>query len=328
MGAPASPTRSAPDLATVDEHPASRIEHVEAERRHLILHPHLAIIPAMHDAVTLALLTEVFPGPDGPPRLTERLREAVAGGAAIALLPELPLDRWAPATREAADGDAEPPRGPRWAAQREAARTADVALVGGAIVHDPETGGRHNTAFVFDREGRMRGEYRKAHLPSEEGFWEADHYQPGDAFAEPVLGLPLPIGVQICSDANRPAGSHVLAALGAELIVVPRATPAASWERWKLVLRAIAVTSCAFVATINRPGPEAGVPIGGPSALFGPDGSVLHESCEPLAVTTVDRTAVEDARRHYPGYLPVRHELYADAWASLRSRSRPLRHRR
>ena len=271
----------------------------------------------MHDTVTLALLTEVFPGPDGGSRLTDRLREAAARGAEIALLPELPMDRWAPATREPSDTDAEPPRGPRWTAQREAARSAGVALVGGAIVRDPETGRRHNTAFVFDREGQALGDYRKAHLPSEDGFWEADHYQPGDAFAEPVLGLPLPIGVQICSDANRPTGSHVLAALGAELIVVPRATPAASWERWKLVLRANAITSCAFVATINRPGPEVGVPIGGPSALFGPDGSVLHESSDPLVITALDRTAIDTTRRDYPGYLAVRHELYADAWASL-----------
>ncbi len=285
----------------------------------MIPHPRLAIIPAMHDTVTLALLTEVFPGPDGPRHLTERLRRAADDGAEIALLPELPMDRWAPATRRTDDDDAEPPRGPRWAAQRDAARAAGLALVGGAIIRDPETGHRHNTAFVFDREGRVRGEYRKVHLPSEQGFWEADHYRPGDAFAEPVFGLPLPIGVQICSDANRPAGSHVLAALGAELIVVPRATPVASWERWELVLRAIAITSCSFVATVNRPGPESGVPIGGPSALFGPDGSVLHESSEPLAITTVDRTVVEQARRDYPGYLEVRHELYADAWTSLRT---------
>jgi predicted amidohydrolase len=210
--------------------------------------------------------------------------------------------------------------GPRWTAQSGAARAAGVFLVGGAIVRDPETRRRHNTAFVFDRDGRQIAGYRKAHLPSEEGFWEADHYAPGDAVAKPVTGLPMPLGLQICSDANRPTGSHVLAALGAELIVVPRATPASSWPRWQLVLRANAVTSCCFVATINRPGPEAGVPIGGPSAVFAPDGSILHESTDALAVITVDRAAVERNRRDYPGYLAVRHELYADGWASLRTR--------
>ena len=109
----------------------------------------------MHDTVTIALITEVYPGSDGPERLTDRLREAAAGGAEIALLPELPMDRWAPATREVSDSDAEPPMGPRWTAQSGAARSAGVFLVGGAIVRDPGTHRRHNTAFVFDRDGRQ-----------------------------------------------------------------------------------------------------------------------------------------------------------------------------
>jgi predicted amidohydrolase len=242
---------------------------------------------------------------------------AVARGADIALLPELPMDRWAPATREPSDTDAEPPRGTRWAAQAEAARSAGVYLVGGAIVRDPGTDRRHNTAFVFDRDGREVAAYRKAHLPCEEGFWEADHYEPGDAWAEPVALSPITVGVQICSDANRPAGSQVLAAAGAELIVVPRATPGASWERWKLVLRANAVTASVFVATLNRPGPEAGVPIGGPSAVFGPDGAVIVETPDPLEIVTIERDSLDRARRGYPGYLSVRPRLYASAWASV-----------
>jgi hypothetical protein len=36
-----------------------------------------------------------------------------------------------------------------------------------------------------------------------------------------------------------------------------------------------------------------------------------------MALVTLDATTVTDARRRYPGYLPVRARLYADAWAEV-----------
>jgi predicted amidohydrolase len=131
----------------------------------------------------------------------------------------------------------------------------------------------------------------------------------------------MPVGVQICSDNNRPEGSHLLGALGAEVILAPRATEPSTWERWKLVLRVNAMTSCAFVVTVNRPAPELGVELGGPSAVFSPDGEVLLETTEPLALVDLDRGAIAAARKGYPGYLAVRAGLYARAWSTAASAS-------
>ena len=36
-----------------------------------------------------------------------------------------------------------------------------------------------------------------------------------------------------------------------------------------------------------------------------------------MALVTLESRTVTDARRNYPGYLPVRARLYADAWAEV-----------
>jgi N-carbamoylputrescine amidase len=269
----------------------------------------------------VALVTEVFFDDSAGERLLDRLVGARDAGAELVVLPELPLDPWVPISKRARPEDAEEPEGPRHRLQADAARRAGVALLGGAIVRDPATGKRHNTALLFDRNGVLSGSYRKVHLPFEEDFWEAAHYRPGDKAPEVMPGLPLPVGVQICSDANRTTGCQLLAARGAEVIIVPRATPASSWERWRLVLRADAVTSAAWVVTVNRPANVETTPVGGPSAVIAPDGTVVAENTEPMTVVRLDRESVERARNDYPGYLDFHPEVYERAWRTVAARS-------
>ena len=266
------------------------------------------------DTLKVALVTEVFHDPEGRDRLRAMLARARDQGAELAVLPELPLNSWCPAGRVPDDADAEGPEGPRQRALAGAAHAAGVALLGGAILRDPASGRRHNTALLFDARGEEVARYAKLHLPAEEGYWETDHYQPGGELPGPVEIMGFPLGLQICSDVNRPEPTHVLGALGALAVLAPRATPPESWERWRLVLRANAVTSGLYVVSVNRPRPEAGAPIGGPSVAIAPDGRVLLETHEPLSCVTLERGAVEAASRTYPGYLPVRSALYAEGW--------------
>lgn len=275
--------------------------------------------------LAVALVPELFHDQDGDRRLRDRLGQARARGASLALLPELPLNRWIGASRSPRDEDAEEPGGPRHRSLAGAAREAGVAVLGGAIVRDSGTGRRHNTALLFDAAGRLVHTCRKLHLPEEAGFWETSHYQPGDDPPEVTAALGLPLGVQICSDVNRPEGTHLLGALGAEAILCPRATESRTWPRWRTVLQAGAITTCAWILTVNRPRPEEGVPLGGPSAVFAPDGAVVRETSEPLALVTIDSARVEAARQDYPGYMPVRSALYARGWRLVRGepRARP-----
>lgn len=270
-----------------------------------------------HDELGVALVTEVFPDDRDGLRLREHLTVAREGGARLAVLPEIPLDRWAPATKTARAEDAEAPGGPRQRRMGEAARAVGIILVGGAIVRDPDTGARHNTALVYGRDGTLIAGYRKVHLPAEEGYWETSHYEPGDDPPRVVeTSLPFSLGLQICSDVNRPSFVQLLAHQGADIIVAPRATPPESYERWKLVLRANAVTSGAFVISTNRPRPEGGAAIGGASLAIAPDGTVLAESTEPVCVVKLERSLLEAARADYPGYLKRFPALYARGWSA------------
>ena len=233
--------------------------------------------PRADGRLVVALVSEVYWQPDGAGRLADRLAEAVDRGADIAVLPEIPLNPWRPATKDARDEDAEGMDGPRARLQAEAAAQAGIALVGGIIHRDP-AGRRTSRVLVFDRAGTLVATYEKLHLPEEPGFWETSHYEPGEAAPQPIDGLGLPFGVQVCSDINRPEGSHILAAGGALAILAPRATEEATYQRWKTVFRAIALTSCCYVLSVNRPDPEQGVLIGGPSVAVDPNGNVIVET--------------------------------------------------
>ena len=165
--------------------------------------------------------------------------------------------------------------------------------------------------------GRLQGTYEKLHLPEEPGFWETSHYEPGTEAPQRIDAFGVPIGVQLCSDANRPQGTQLLGAQGAMAVVNPRASEERTFQRWKTVWRANALTSCCYVLSVNRPYPEGGVILGGPSVAYDPNGVLLVETTDTLALVTLDAKVVTDARRAYPGYLPIHARLYADAWAEI-----------
>lgn len=266
-------------------------------------------------SLDLALIHEVFFDPRAED-LDRRLAEARERGAELAVLPELALDPWFPASRERRPGDAEEPGGPRHRRLSAAARRAGIGLLGGAVI-DLGAGKRVNRALLFDREGNLAASYDKLHLPSEEGFWEADHYGTGSAPPRRIDAFGLPLGLQVCSDLNRPVGCHLLGAQGAAAILAPRATEPSTYDRWLTVMRANALTSTAYVVSVNRPRPEPGVPLGGPSVVVTPDGEVLLETEEPVTVARLEAGAVARARTGYPGYMGFRPELYAEGWRSV-----------
>ena len=108
----------------------------------------------MSDAsLTVALVTEVFPDDPEGARLRDMLSEAKRRGAHIALLPEPPLNDWAPQSKLPRDEDAEDVDGPRQQIMSAAAAAVGIGLVGGAIVRDLHTGVRYNTALLYSAAG-------------------------------------------------------------------------------------------------------------------------------------------------------------------------------
>jgi len=271
-------------------------------------------------SLTVALVSEVFWQPDGAQRLKQRLAECVEQEAELAVLPEIALNPWRPSTKVAVDDDAEPMNGPRRQLLAVAAREAGIGLVGGIIHRDEATGRRTSRTLVFDASGALVATYEKLHLPEEPGFWETSHYQPGEAAPKRIDAFAMPIGVQVCSDTMRPEGSHLLGAQGAEAILIPRATELATYRYWQTVFRANARTSACYVLSVNRPDAEDGVLIGGPSIAVDPFGEIMVETTDPIAVVTLKSSVVRQARVAYPGYLPIRARLYADAWREIAGR--------
>ena len=78
-----------------------------------------------------------------------------------------------------------------------------------------------------------------------------------------------------------------------------------------------AVTSCAYVISVNRPG-EPGGPIGGPSLAIAPSGEVLLETDVAVATVTLEKAALTAAHDEYPGYLDVRADLYERGWRQVK----------
>jgi len=271
----------------------------------------------LRQTLTVAVVTDAFPEEADRPRLLELLKEAKGRGGELAVLPEIPLNPWSPATKVPLENDAEEVGGPRQRFQAQAAAEVGIALLGGAIIRDPESGVRYNTGLLYDDSGTCLATYRKVHLPEEEGYWETSHYEPGMEPPSVIGGLAMPVGMQLCSDVNRTTGFQLLAAQGAEAVFAPRCTPPQTYDRWRLVLRANAVTSCTYVVSANRPAPVPDGLIGGSSIAIGPSAEVLVETTAPLALVTLDRDVVRAARVEYPGYLKVYPELYARGWEGV-----------
>ena len=185
------------------------------------------------DNLSIAMISDVFVGEESKDRLLTCLMNAKGQGADLAVLPEIACNPWSPATKESRGEDAEDLGGERCQMQSNAAKEVGIGLVGAAILKEDEN--RYNTCLFWDEQGELLGTYQKHHIPEEEGFWETSHYTQG------TEGFPVfhfhgfNIGIQICSDMNRPQGSHLLAAQGADVIVGPRSTELATYDKWRPV---------------------------------------------------------------------------------------------
>lgn len=272
----------------------------------------------------IALISEVYPDPS-PELLASDLSVASSRGAAIVVLPECPAQAWVPARADPDDADAELAGGPRELRQSQAAREAGVALLGGGIELCAD-GVRRNAAVLWDCNGVERLRYHKMHIPDEPGFREAAHYGAGTRAPSVVEIEGLQVGVQICSDNQRPDGAMMLAAQGCECILNPRATEPGLLDRWRTIWSANAMTASCWILSVNRPRPELGTPLRGPSVAVGPDGAMREESTDKFLFVDVDVESVHEARRAYPGYLAIPSGIYAAAWSGLPGRAaRPMR---
>ncbi len=256
-------------------------------------------LPRLRD-LKVVLLSQISPSLDCLTGLAER-------GADLVVLPELPFQPWYPAQRKSSELVVSEP----CSRQAELAAQAGLAVLGGGL------SGGQNVACLWDSKGQRQLSYAKMHRPQEPGFWECDYFEPGQYPPKVCDALGFPLGVQLCSDIQRPFGASFLQAQGCGAILLPRATEVGTYEHWKLVIRATARMHATYVATVNRPQPEGGVPLGGPSLLVDPHGRVVAEGTEDELWCDLKVSQVVEARAGYPGYLESPLQVYADSWGKL-----------
>jgi len=208
---------------------------------------------------------------------------------------------------------------PVWEAERfDATRWSAVESLSAAWLERlPELGAAHvvgarpvtlrgrrlNQGFLWSRGAGIVPLRSKFFLPREVGSWEAHWFDRGDAEFPAFRAGALSFGLNICSELWALETYAAYAAAGVQAILSPRATAAATAERWLAAGVVAAVRSGAYSLSSNRVDPSGSC--GGVGWVIAPDGRVLASTTPeaPFATVGIDLAAPGAARRAYPGYL-------------------------
>ncbi len=251
--------------------------------------------------------------------------KAAAAGAELVLFPELSASGfipnhptgnhagWLQRTLEEAWRTAQPLDGDLVHGLMEIASSAGVYLAAGLL----ENAGNvlHNT-HVLVGDGKLWGKWRKMHIP----LFEMPVYNGG----EPVTVVETPlgrIGANVCFDAFLPESTRLLGVADAEIVLFPFAadppplTPE-GWYRWaQLPLQARCSENAVFGVACNYRGRAkfAGLEqtFAGGAVIVGPDGNPLTKVGEEIALHTLNREALLEARSRFEYTFRFRRpELY------------------
>jgi len=260
-------------------------------------------------------------------RALEKIAAAARGGAQVICLPELFRSQYFCQREDAALFDlAEPIPGPTTEALSAAAREHGVVIVG-SLFERRAPGVYHNTAAVFDADGRLTGLYRKTHIPDDPLYYEKFYFTPGD------LGYPTfntragRIGALVCWDQWYPEAARLVALQGALTLFYPTALgwhPAEKeqyglqqHDAWRTIQRGHAIANGIYVAAVNRVGHEGpaagGIEFFGGSFVADPFGVVVAEApqdCEAILYADCDPARVEEVRRNWPFLRDRRIDTY------------------
>lgn len=283
--------------------------------------------------LTVALIQHagLGPSPEVFARIEAGLRRAHAGGAKLALLQELHNGPYFCQTEDqAAFANAEPIPGPT--TERLSGLAAELSLVIVASLFERRAPGLyHNTAVVFEKDGRLVGSYRKMHIPDDPGFYEKYYFTPGDKGFSPIKTSVGRLGVMICWDQWYPEAARLMTLAGADMLLYPTAIgfdprdDASEQQRqkeaWELVQRGHAVANGIPILASNRCGLEpdpsgatAGIAFWGGSFVCGPQGEWLARAGgDPeVLLSEIDFTRTETVRQIWPFLRDRRIDAYSD----------------
>ena len=160
-----------------------------------------------------------------------------------------------------------------------------------------------NEGFLWSADTGYHPLRCKHYLPSEPGGWESRWFTRGDDTFGTFQAGALRFGLNICTELWAVESYARYAATTVNAVVSPRATAAATTEKWLAIGRVAAVRSGAFSISSNRV--HADGSCGGVGWIIDPDGRALAltSATSPFATVALDLDAAEKARATYPRYV-------------------------
>ena len=252
-------------------------------------------------------------------KLSKNIAEVAQKGAQLVVLQELHNSLYFCQIESTDNFDlAEPIPGPSTEFYSKLAAKYHIVLVT-SLFERRAPGVYHNTAVVFDSDGKIAGKYRKMHIPDDPAYYEKFYFTPGDLGFHPIQTSIGKLGVQVCWDQWYPEGARLMALQGAEILIYPTAIGYESSDTveeqqrqlnaWITVQRGHAVANGLPVVTVNRVGLEPdpsnqtnGIQFWGNSFVAGPQGEFLARANqdEENIVVDVDMARSENVRRWWP----------------------------
>ncbi|SKC83643.1 carbon-nitrogen family hydrolase [Maledivibacter halophilus] len=191
---------------------------------------------------------------------------------------------------------------------KEMAFKNKVWIVGGSIVEKDENG-IYNTIFLIDRNGEVKGKYRKMHLYS--AMDEDIGFKNG--MDMPVFDTEFgKISLMTCYDIRFVELSRTYALRGAEAIIVVSNFPNPKLNHWRVLLQARAIENQLYIIACNRVGSAGNSSYFGHSLIIDPWGNVLEEGDEEesILIGEVDFEKVKEVRNIIPMYYDRRPQSY------------------
>ncbi len=227
--------------------------------------------------IALAQVNPTVGDLDGNRRIVrDAIEQAKASGAGLVAFPELVITGYPPEDlllkRSFVDDNL--------AVLREigTSTSAIVAVVGFV---DSEAGHLYNAAAVI-ADGRVRGVYRKHHLPNYGVFDEHRYFQPGAGLLLGQIG-DLVFGVTVCEDLWADDGPHAGAAsAGASLIININGSPyhMGKGSQREALIRKRAVKHGVTIAYVNAVGGQDELVFDGQSLVISPEGELLARAAQ------------------------------------------------
>jgi len=230
-------------------------------------------------------------------RLVELMKEAKSRGASVVVFPELTLTTFFPRYWFERDGEVNrffETHMPNEHVQPlfDCAVELEVGFYLGYAELTPDRR-RFNTSILVDPEGRIRGKYRKVHLPGHADnrseapaqHLEKRYFEVGNLGFGVFEFMGCNVGMCICNDRRWPEVYRVLALQSADLVFLGYNTPSKviGWEDQPhqgmfthlLSLQAGAYQNSVWVAAAAKCGVEDGAHMIGGSVIVAPSGEIV-----------------------------------------------------